>query len=107
MFDYTKLPGCVEGMRLYVEQGIRPGTFLSAVLKNDLYHALSYADDDNIKVLKQYAEFLCWELPEDAWGSKEKVNKWIAHRGLGETAEEDYPKRIEQGKEGKTVEYIG
>jgi len=104
MLDYTKLPGCVEGMKLYIEKGVEPGSFLTAVLLNDLVHSFAYADDDNIKVLKQYAEFLYWELPMSAWGSKEAVKLWIDHQGL-EGQNRDYPKRSEQGKESQVVEY--
>jgi len=45
------------------------GSFLSAVVRNDLLEAIFKADDINAKALKLYAYFLTWEMPGD-WRSK-------------------------------------
>ena len=79
--EYDILPEhCREGMILYIEYGVIPGSFLTAVIENDLVHSFAYADDINIKRLFDYAGFLYNECPSQAWGSKEKVAAWAKAR---------------------------
>lgn len=48
MLDYTRLPVHIRGgAKRYIEHGVRPGSFLTAVIRNDLIHAMRYADDIN------------------------------------------------------------
>ena len=83
MFDYEKLPEHMrEGMKLYVEEGIATGSFMNAVLENDLVHSFAYADEDNLASMFEWAGFLHWELPTPAWGSKAKVNAWKKAGGI-------------------------
>lgn len=75
--DYSILPEhCRDGMQRYVEEGIIPGAFLTAVLENNLVEAVGRADNINIHRLRDYAIFLYNELPSSAWGSPEKVERW-------------------------------
>lgn len=79
--DYSILPEhCRGGMRRYVEDGLMPGDFLTAVLENNLVEAFARADDINIHRLFDYANFLYNELPISAWGSPEKVERWAARQ---------------------------
>ena len=64
----------------YLEDGILPGGFLTAVLENDFMGAVNRADDENIKLLQNYIIVLYSYLPEAAWGSKEKVRAWAKAR---------------------------
>lgn len=81
--NYNMLPAHMQdGMQNYIMMGIRPGNFLCSVLENDLVGAFSNADDVNARVMRSYATFLYWEAPAACWGSKEKVDTWIAHRGI-------------------------
>lgn len=67
----------------YFEGHIPPGSFITAVLANDLIGAAGAADWINQQLLFQYAQFLYW-LPgqyREAWGSYEKVQKWLEGRG--------------------------
>ena len=65
-----------EGVRLYVEQGITPGSFLSSVLANDFTKAVTKADSSNGELLREWALFVLNELPENCWGSWETVRNW-------------------------------
>ena len=69
-----------EGIFLYIQEGIEPGSFLRAVFENDLARAAKAADATNIMYFREYADMLL-QLPLSCWGSKEKVDDWIAHKG--------------------------
>jgi hypothetical protein len=76
--NYSKLPMHMRtGVQLYLEQGIEPGSFLRAVLENDLAGAARRADEVNRKFLFEWAEFLHNELPANSWGSPEIVDRWL------------------------------
>ena len=66
----------------YVEHGIQPGSFLEAVLENNLVHAFRNADDINILVMDDWAMWLRKYAPLGCWGSPEHVEKWIREGGL-------------------------
>lgn len=81
--DYSMLPdGMREATRLYVEEGICPGGFLTAVLENNFVHAVTSADRTNKENLKTWAIWLYNEAPAACWGNSEEVNKWIKLGGL-------------------------
>jgi len=71
-----------EGMTSYIQSGLEPGGFLTAVLSNDLYLACSQADHINKYVIPDYIEYLVNYAPLDCWGSEKQVRAWIEHRGL-------------------------
>lgn len=76
--NYDLLPESLrEGMRLYVEHGIRPGSFLEAVLKDTLTGAFSQADESNRARMFDIARFLYNEMPMTLWGSRAVVEEWI------------------------------
>lgn len=80
---YWRLPQHMqEGMRAYVERGQVPGSFLRAVLENNLYQAFVQADDINRRCMVDYAAFLESGLPAAAWGSAKEVDAWIELGGL-------------------------
>ena len=81
--DYGRLPEHMQdGMRLYIEKGIPPGSFQRAVLENDLMEAFRRADDTNAFRMRDYAVFLHSQAPCGCYGSPQHVKDWIAHRGL-------------------------
>lgn len=76
--DYSTLPEHMQdGMRLYIESGINPGSFLRAVLENNLMEALGRADHINRHALFEYGSFLYNEAPPNCFGSPENVAAWI------------------------------
>lgn len=83
IIKYDRLPEHMQdGARLYIERGIEPGGFLTAVLENNLTAAFGRADGTNKLRMQDWVEWLYWDIPSPAWGSKEKVTQWIANRGM-------------------------
>lgn len=79
-YELTKI--LYESLKLYVEHGIRPGSFLQAVLENDLEGACNRADMQNRKILWTIVNYIYNEIPWGAWHSSMAVNEWIASRGF-------------------------
>lgn len=76
--DLEKFPTLTaRGLFNYMNYGARVGGFLTALLSNDLQKAVLKADDENIKLLREYVQWLTFNAPGEAWGSPEKVNAWI------------------------------
>ena len=81
--DWSAIPGhCRDGLLLYLEKGVPVGSFLEAVLSNDLREACARADDINRRSLFDYVQFLYRYAPIPAWGSAEAYRKWIERGGL-------------------------
>ena len=81
MPNYDLIPEhCRDGMKMYIEHGVIPGDFLQAVITNNLVEAFHRADDTNIAKLQDYAQFLYWEIPSNAWGSEENMIAWAGKR---------------------------
>jgi len=62
----------------YVNDRIVPGGFLMAVLSNDLFGAVGYADSHNLAALPDIVKYVYNELPSGCWGSKEAIWKWVS-----------------------------
>ena len=76
--DYSPLPDYMrDGMRLYMEHGIEPGGFLTAVLCNDLMTAAGAADSTNRHLLFEYTSWLYNRAPPSSYGSSKRVKAWI------------------------------
>jgi hypothetical protein len=60
----------------YIQDGINPGGFLTAVLSNDLNYAVLNADEDNFLSLQYLCKWLYNYAPKDCYGSPDKVKKW-------------------------------
>jgi hypothetical protein len=79
--DYSELPEHMQGaMQRYMEYGIEPGSFLTAVLCNDLMGAVGRADSINRDRLNDYATWLYNNAPPPSFGSREKFEAWIVER---------------------------
>lgn len=61
----------------YLNHGIMPGSFLTAVLENNLCEAFSRADHINEKNMKNIMGYIYNRIPLNAWGSREKVEKYL------------------------------
>lgn len=66
----------------YVVRGIAPGGFLRSVLDNDLYGAVVLADSQNLKALKDIAQFFRNYVPDVCKGDKHCVDNWCQYKGL-------------------------
>jgi hypothetical protein len=81
--SYDRIPEHMRsGAKLYIEQGIKPGSFLTAVLSNDLKEAVARGDIINQHALIDWAIWLVNECPGGAQGSPELVREWIKAGGL-------------------------
>jgi len=81
--NYNKLPEHMrESARRYVQEGVIPGDFLQAVLRNDLVRSFSNADDINIMHIRDWAHWLYNEAPSHCWGSHEALKYWHERGGL-------------------------
>lgn len=81
MIDLERIPEHMHSaVTDYLKRGLEPGDFLRAVLENDLVQAFGRADTTNLEHMFDWASFLYNEMPSNAWGSKEKVNAWMAAR---------------------------
>ena len=75
--DYMK-----ESTIEYIEYGIMSGNFLRALFENKLVQAFSSADTNTQKYMQEWATYLFNYAPAAWWGSVEKVQKWVEHKGL-------------------------
>lgn len=75
--DYNIPPAVLVGLELYRDSSLPTGGFLAAVLENNLTKAVGLADSLSMSALKDIVMWCCWELPNQAWGSKEKVAAWL------------------------------
>lgn len=72
-------PETKEGIDRYVQYGIRPGGFLTAVLENNLMGAMERADSENRIDLFEICRYIYNHCPILCHGSPEIVNEWITH----------------------------
>lgn len=94
MWQWDKCPEKYRGgLQLYFNHHVEPGSFLTAVLKNDLFTALGkwdgYTVEDGIMhyiawiEFKQLLSFLYNEVPSrsnNLWGNEDSVAVWLAQR---------------------------
>lgn len=86
-FDYhRKMNVCPAnmrgGMRRYLEHGIPPGGYLTAVLCNDLMDAMGRADLTSRATMFELTSYLYNDTPMNCRGSKERVKEWCESGGL-------------------------
>lgn len=79
--EYTK-----QAIDRFVSHGTPAGSFVMAVLENNLSQAFARADDNNAANMMDIVRYVFNEIPSPAWGSVDKVNRWherkIAERGM-------------------------
>jgi len=81
--DYSGLPDYMrDGIRNYLEHGLRPGDFLLAVLSNDLMEAFVQVDDVNRAAMHDWVRFLYNHAPRNSWGSPDLVDDWVRLGGI-------------------------
>ncbi len=72
----------VEAIRRYIDHGIEPGSFLSAVICNDLKSAVGKADVFNMANLPAFVGYFYNEAPSSCWGSNERMIAWMAKKAV-------------------------
>ena len=69
-----------DALQRYVEHRILPGGFLTAVLTNDLFGAISRADAVNSAHLKDICLFVYNRMPSGSWGSEETMWNFVEEK---------------------------
>lgn len=70
-----------EGLYEYVNNGRRVGSFLEAVITNNLRETCYQADVVNRHVISDYVTFLNSYAPMACWGSAKKYHEWCIAGG--------------------------
>lgn len=81
--DYSRLPEHMQpAAQRYVEHGVHPGSFLTAVICNDLFDAFQRADDVNRDAMFDWCMFFHNDVPGDCYGDYETFKAWLKAGGL-------------------------
>ena len=81
--DYTHLPQHIrEDFRMYIEKGVPQGSFMTALLSNNLKETFARANRRNRASIPAYVDFLYWSVPSNIWGSEEKVEAHIRKKQI-------------------------
>lgn len=76
--EYSRIPTAVlASVYGYVDRKEAPGHFLTAVLSNDLFTAVSRADKESFAALRELVTFIHMEVPTACHGSAEAVANWL------------------------------
>lgn len=76
---WTRVPDHLKGgLQRYLNHRLKPGSFLEAIITNDLYRAYRTADGESFHGLREVIEYLYWDAPSKSWGSVEKFEAWLA-----------------------------
>ncbi len=78
--DKTMKPQTKAGIDRHVSHGVPTGSFLQAVLENNLMEAIGRADDDNRQDLYEICDYIYNEIPSTCHGSPQKVKDWQAQK---------------------------
>ena len=80
MIRYDLIPAkhMASVMQRYIEHGIRPGHFLTALLCNDFMEAATRADDTNGRLFYEWAVWLHNYAPPACYGSEARFRVWTA-----------------------------
>lgn len=69
MFDLSKIPRHMRPVvTAWIEHGVPPGRFLSSVIENDLFSAVTRADSENLAALHAWVIFFHNFAPAECYG---------------------------------------
>ena len=68
------------GVERYLFDRIPPGSFLMAVLENNLFEAFARADQKNVRTMRAWIHLIYNEFPISSFGSPETVQGWLEDR---------------------------
>ena len=86
-WDRCPVPRMIGSVQRYVQSGVQPGHFLTAVLSNKLFEAISRADEENADHLVEWVRFIYNYLPTDCHGSSEIMDAWRNERNTSRLEE--------------------
>ena len=67
----------LDSIDRFVRHRIAPGSFVTAVLSNDLTGAFLAGDEDSLRGLRDIMRYVHWEIPGVCHGSKSIVERWL------------------------------
>lgn len=70
----------MDGINRYIHEGIKPGSFLTAIICNDLTEAVAQADANNLSDIPAFVSYFYNETPSPCWGSADKMNNWLLNQ---------------------------
>ena len=82
------------GLDSYVKDRQYPGSFLRALLENNLKNAVGYADDQNKENLVDIVIYCYNNIPSICWGSKEEVEAWLERREDKEDSKDEIARKV-------------
>jgi hypothetical protein len=100
----------MESLIIYAMHSVATGGFLEAVLSNDLFKAVSRADDENQERLADIVKFIYNHLPNGCYGSYEHYRTWLDYRYKIAVVDEDRfdggggEDSIDEGKKDRATE---
>ena len=66
-----------DTVKLYFIRRIPGGSFITALLSNDLMGAFGRADDVNARAMQNWCQFLYNYAPSGSYGSPDAVRDWL------------------------------
>lgn len=97
--DYSIRDDMMGAIRRYIDHGIPPGSFLTAVIENNLSEAVGRADDENCANLPAFVAYFYNEASSACWGSPEKRRAWITKGGEKEQTGKVGSRLVREGKD--------
>ena len=76
--ESNPLDNLLPGLIRYRDEGIRPGSALSAFLSNDLRGFVDCADSNTVANMTALRRWCADNMPATIWGSADKVRSWLA-----------------------------
>ncbi|NBO20262.1 MAG: hypothetical protein EBV03_13785 [Proteobacteria bacterium] len=79
--EYSAIPEYMRAALVrYVVERIQPGSFLTAVICNDLRTAVNNADDENLPLLKTYVRWFYNIAPAVCHGNYGTMRNWLEQK---------------------------
>lgn len=69
-------PRMMDLIEQWVKHAAEPGSFLTAIIQNDLKQAVANADEENVHNLAAYVSYFYNEVPIACWGSPKAMEQW-------------------------------
>lgn len=73
-----------ESLKAYITDKRYLGSFLEAIVSNDLKESVARADDVNITLIPDFVKWLYNNAPIGSWGSKANYVNWLKKEVAGE-----------------------
>ena len=98
MLNYALMPpheACRGAVKRYIEHGIPPGSFLEAIITNDLKEACARADSINRTLIWDWVNWFYNCAPAVCWGSDEAYEYWLETKSI-ERQKREHVKPVSQ-----------